>query len=239
MPGGALRAAVARVGAEAGERHGSRAPRSSSRRGLHRAGRPPSGRCGSPARSACRRRRGCRPWVLRIRNSRPAELGRVPAHADVLRPAEQVAARPGPQFSAVNGRLPPAPALRRDGVRFVRSIRFQIRHYHFTTTPKYSSFFVEQTLIGLAQLLRFDRMCYQPINKGKSAVGQGGQEPVLGLVEIPRTSQASVLRLEKHVAMAAAPRGTAGAGRRRSSPPWPVPAGCRRRPPAPRRTPDS
>ena len=57
--GRALRAAVAGIGAEAGERDAAertavpRPPPSS-------AGRPPSGRCDSPARPACRRGRGCR-----------------------------------------------------------------------------------------------------------------------------------------------------------------------------------
>ena len=32
------------------------------------------------------------PDVLRMRNSRPIQLARLPAHADVLRPAEQIAA---------------------------------------------------------------------------------------------------------------------------------------------------
>ena len=62
---------------------------------LPSAGRPPSGRCDSRARSACRRRRGCRRGCDSIRNSRAPSFAGIPAHAGVLRPAEEVARRTG------------------------------------------------------------------------------------------------------------------------------------------------
>ena len=61
------------------------------------AARFPNGRCDSRARSAARPARGRPPCVRRIRNCRPFERLAGPAHPDVLRQPEKIAARAAAQ----------------------------------------------------------------------------------------------------------------------------------------------
>ena len=90
----ALRAAVARIRARGGERDRARLFELASRRFHQQPDFPVSvwypSATGVPS--------GARmPWVDRIRNSRPPSAGRLPPHAGILGPAEQVAGWPLPQ----------------------------------------------------------------------------------------------------------------------------------------------
>ena len=108
--GRALRAAVARVGDEAGERHRRRARSSSSRRRLHEQADLPVAGVIARARSGVPSGARMPPCVLRIRNSGPRRRRGLPAHAGVLRQAEQVAAGRVAQQVGVSGRAPIGPA---------------------------------------------------------------------------------------------------------------------------------
>ena len=121
MPGRALGAAVARVGARSRRTGMPPQPRAAPRPPPASAARPPSGRCGSRARSACRRRRAMPPWVLRIRNCVPAQLAPGPSPCRRSGSA-RTGRRSGASrsISAVSGRLPAGPGPRRAHVVHAR-----------------------------------------------------------------------------------------------------------------------
>src|SRR5438045_664567 len=58
---------------------------------------------------------------------------------------------------------------------------------------------LEQPLVGIAKLLRRDAVGDES-GEVEPAVGHRCQQPALGLVDVPRPGQASVSRLEEHVA---------------------------------------
>ena len=100
-------------------RTGCRPARAAPRPPPARAGRPPSGRCGSRAR---RRAVGVAHAAVRAEDQDlgPAQLRGRPAHAGVLRPAEQVAARPVERDPASGAGCPRDRAARRSRERAIR-----------------------------------------------------------------------------------------------------------------------